>query len=196
DSLASVLREAPDLIHQTDDRGQTPLHYAVSRADTSRDTRTAQALLSAGADPLVVDKNDNSLLHVLAKSLVAPAQLDLFQDLARRGADKNGRNKGGETPLFIFSKHDKSQPKGVHNDEWQDVSHKDALLMLHELGADFFTRDAKGRGLLHVAARMDVEWFQELMDEGLDAMLEDEAQQTPIDVAAVSGNQKVLQLFE
>ncbi|KAH7127344.1 putative ankyrin repeat protein [Dactylonectria macrodidyma] len=196
DSLASVLREGPDLIHQTDDGGQTPLHYAVSRADTSRDTRAAQALLSAGADPLVVDKNGNSLLHVLAKSLVAPAQLDLFQDLARRGADINGRNKGGKTPLFIFCKHDKSKPKGVHNDEWKDVSDKDALLMLHELGADFFTRDAKGRGLLHAAARKNAKCFKELMDAGLDAMLEDEAQQTAIDVAALSGNQKVLQLFE
>ncbi|KAM5349997.1 hypothetical protein ACJ41O_006502 [Fusarium nematophilum] len=196
DSLASVLQEAPDLIHQTDDCGQTPLHYAVSRADTSRDTRAAQALLSAGADPLVVDKNGNSLLHVLAKSLVASAQLVLFQDLARRGADINGRNKGGETPLFIFCKHDKSEAKGVHNDEWQDESDTDALLMLHELGADFFTRDAKGRGLLHVAARMGAKWFKELMGAGLDAMLEDEAQQTAIDVAAVSGNQNVLQLFE
>jgi ankyrin repeat protein len=84
----------------------------------------------------------------------------------------------------------------VHNDEWKDVSDKDALLMLHELGADFFTRDAKGRGLLHVAARKNAKCFKELMDAGLDAMLEDEAQQTPIDVAAVSGNQKVLQLFE
>ncbi|EXK24272.1 hypothetical protein FOMG_18991 [Fusarium oxysporum f. sp. melonis 26406] len=196
DSLASILREDPDLIHQTDDGGQTPLHYAVSRADTSRDTRAAQALLSAGADPLVVDKHGNSLLHVLAKSLVAPAQLVLFQDLARRGADINGRNTGGETPLFIFCKHDKSESKGVHNDEWKDVSDKDALLMLHELGADFFTRDAKGRGLLHVAARKNAKCFKELMDAGLDAMLEDEAQQTPIDVAAVSGNQKVLQLFE
>jgi ankyrin repeat protein len=68
--------------------------------------------------------------------------------------------------------------------------------MLRELGADFFTRDAKGRGLLHVAARTGAEWFQELMDQGLDAMLEDGAQQTPIDVAAVSGNRRVLRLFE
>ena len=73
---------------------------------------------------------------------------------------------------------------------------KDATLMLDRLGADFFTRDAKGRGLLHVAARGDADQFKDLMDRGLDATLEDEAQQTAIDVAAVSRNQNVLQLFE
>jgi ankyrin repeat protein len=72
-SLSSVLREAPDLIHHTDDRGRTPLHYAVSRADTSRDTLVVEALLSAGADPLVVDTDGNGVLHVLAKSLDARA---------------------------------------------------------------------------------------------------------------------------
>jgi ankyrin repeat protein len=71
DSLAKVVREAPDLIYQTDNDRQTPLHYAISRANILRDARTAQALLLAGADPLVVDKNGNNLLYVLAKSLDA-----------------------------------------------------------------------------------------------------------------------------
>jgi ankyrin repeat protein len=195
-SLASVLREAPDLIHETDDDKQTPLHYAVSRADMSRDTRAAQALLQAGSDPLVVDKNANSLLHVLAKCLDAPAQVSLFQYLARRGVDMNGRNEGGETPLFIFCKNDKSERRGHGDDTWQEVSGTQILLMLREMGANLYIRDAKDRGLLHVAARNDASLFTELMDAGLDPMLEDKAQQTAIDVAAVSENQDVLELFE
>lgn len=195
-SLDSVLREAPDLIHQMDDDEQTPLHYACIHADIWRDTRAAHALLSAGADPLVVDKNGNNLLHVLAKSLDTSSQLELFQILAGRGADINALNKRGETPLLIFCKHERTSYRDEQDDKHENVADKDALLILQGLGADMFAKDAQGRGLLHVAARTDAKWFKVLLDEGLDAMLEDETQQTAVDIAAVSGNQEVLQLFE
>jgi ankyrin repeat protein len=110
--------------------------------------------------------------------------------------DINQRNNGGETALFIFCKHDKTKIMDAHYNGWQNVSDKDVFLMLQELGANLFARDTKGRGVLHVVARKDVEWFKLLMGAGLDTMLEDDAQQTAIDIAAVSGNQKVLQLFE
>lgn len=68
--------------------------------------------------------------------------------------------------------------------------------MLQRVGADFFAKDAKGRGLLHVAASRSVRIFSDLMELGLDTMLEDDAQQTPLDVAAAFENESVLQLFE
>ncbi|KAF5012306.1 hypothetical protein FDECE_1687 [Fusarium decemcellulare] len=72
---------------------------------------------------------------------------------------------------------------------------KDPMLMLKTMGADFFARDNQGRGLLHIVGDKSEERFQELMDLGLDTMLEDDAQQTPVDVAAANNNQGVLRLF-
>jgi ankyrin repeat protein len=73
---------------------------------------------------------------------------------------------------------------------------REAVKMLRRVGADFFAKDAKGRGLLHVAASRSVRTFSDLMELGLDTMLEDDAQQTPLDVAAAFENESVLQLFE
>lgn len=198
-SFVSALQEAPDLINQRDNNGQTPLHYSVIQADKTGDTLAAQALRSAGADLLAVDRNGNSVLHVLAKSLVRVSQLGLFQTLAEDGIDINARNTHGETPLLIFCKQEKTELRESYYDclERENVPYKEVLIMLKGLGADFFTTDNRGQGLLHVAARTnDATFFKMLLDEGLDAMLEDEGQQTPADVAAVSGSQEVLEVFE
>lgn len=80
--------------------------------------------------------------------------------------------------------------KGLEEEE------EGAITMLQGLGADFFTRDREGRGLLHAAARGEAVRFKKLLDLGLDASMEDDAHQTPIDVAAACGNTKVLELFE
>ncbi|RSM12008.1 hypothetical protein CDV31_006458 [Fusarium ambrosium] len=73
---------------------------------------------------------------------------------------------------------------------------REAVKMLRRVDADFFAKDAKGRGLLHVAASRSVLTFSDLMELGLDTMLEDDSQQTPLDVAAAFENESVLQLFE
>ena len=197
DSLAGLVHHAPHLANQADDAGKTPLHYAVYRADMSRDARAVDTLLSAGADVVVVDEDGNNLLHVLAKSLDSPAQRRLFQDLVSRGVDINGRNGRGETPLFIFCKHEKSGNRAMST-EIPELSDDGALAMLRGLGADVFARDDRGKGLLHVVAASwgGVELFMELLDAGLDATMEDESQQSAIDVAAVAGKQDILQLFD
>ncbi|KAK5989438.1 Ankyrin-3-like protein [Cladobotryum mycophilum] len=200
-SLADALKEAPSLINQTDGNGETPLHYAVTRANEVGNTKAAEFLLSARADPLVVNNNGDNVLHILAGHLHTPELRALFQDLVRQGVDVNGRNSRGETPLFAFSKRTTVNNKFVDSSSFicRDENtklEKDAIPMLKELGADFFARDNKGRGLLHVAASGDVGRFKDLMSLGLDVMLEDDAQQTAIDVAAACGNQAVLEIFE
>lgn len=67
---------------------------------------------------------------------------------------------------------------------------------LQELGADFFATDNRGRELLHVLGYATAERFQWFMDQGLDPLMEDERQQTAIDVAAAKENEEVLKLFE
>jgi hypothetical protein len=91
----------------------------------------------------------------------------------------------------------------------------DGLLFFKDIGADFFAIDNFGTSLLHVVAGREVgsssfhcedelkaptenlvQWFKFLMDMGLDPMLEDAQQRTPLDVAAACGNEHILKLFK
>lgn len=193
--LAYTLDKAPDLLNQGDENGETPLHYAMIRAVNTHKTDEAHRLLGAGADHMAVSKNGNTMLHILARGLALAAIRTLFQDLVARGIDVNTRNVNGETALFSFY----SLPKPNTYWEWHldnKFTRRQATPMLQQVGGDFFAKDHRGRGLLHAAASGDVERFQELMDLGLDPMMEDDSQQTAIDVAAACGNRDILELFE
>ncbi|CAM1504977.1 Fc.00g106140.m01.CDS01 [Cosmosporella sp. VM-42] len=199
DSLADVLIKAPELIDQADGNGQTPLHLAVTRAVATEKPHVAKIILSAGANPFAINKNGDNILHILAQGLDHEILRSFFKELVGRGVGVNTRNTQGETPLFAFynrAKADATWPHSDYDSEDENFAGKDAILMLKKLDADFFARDGKGRGLLHFAARGDVERFKPLMDLGLDVMLEDGSQQTPIDVAAACGNKEILALFE
>lgn len=200
-SLHTVLALAPDLVDLPDAAGKTPLHYAAACAAKRRTTKAATVLLSAGADPRVADNEGNTVLHFLAYHLGTEPLRSLFRNLVERGADVNARNSRGETPLFSFV----SRPRHGRESRYtpytggmkrEDFSEEGTAAMLVELGADFSARDARGRGLLHFAAGGDVDRFRELVGLGLDVMVEDETQQTAIDVAAACGNREVLKLFE
>ncbi|KAK4085024.1 uncharacterized protein Triagg1_14 [Trichoderma aggressivum f. europaeum] len=194
-SLAYVLEKAPGLMNQADRNGDTPFHYAVRRANRRETAEELEVLLAAGADPTVVNKKGETLLHILGAGISHVSLRTFFHTLVGRGVDINARNNRGETALFSFY----SLPKF---ERWLYSSHEikpsPELVkpMLETIGGDFFVRDNRGRGLLHAAAAGDVERFQELRDLGLDPMMEDEAQQTAIDVAAARGNRDVLELFE
>lgn len=200
-SLAKVLKTNPGLINQTDGEGKTPLHYAIRRAAQRRDSGVANQLLEYGADPLAITKNGDTMLHILAQNLEVQQLRTLFQELVNRGIDVNARNVQGESMLFAFAARTKRDPEPVYRrhidmEQQEMLTEEDVRPMFEKMGADFFVRDARERGLLHVAARGDVGRFKELMDLGLDVMLEDEAQQTAIDVAAACSNKDVLELFE
>jgi ankyrin repeat protein len=199
-AFEKVLVQAPCLINQGDNNGMTPLHYAVSRAARKRNTKIADLLLSAGADPLAIDKNGDNMLHLLACNLDILALWNLFIGFAERGVDVNARNNRGETPLFAYCQRPKKNDSYLfqkfgrsRNEEYTEI---EATPLFKTLGADFFAKDNSGRGLLHAATSGDVGRFKELLALGLDPMLEDDAQRTAIDVAAASGNQDVFELFE
>ncbi|KAL6694074.1 putative ankyrin repeat protein [Trichoderma pleuroticola] len=194
-SLAYVLEEAPSLMNQADGNGDTPFHYAVRRANSRDTTVELEMLLAAGADHTVVNNKGETLLHILGESISKPALRTVFHTLVGRGIDINARNNRGETALFSFYGLPKTE-SWIHFGVDNKPSPEFVKPMLETLGGDFFARDDRGRGLLHAAAAGDVERFQELMDMGLDPMMEDGAQQTAIDVAAARGNRDVLELFE
>ena len=154
----------------------------------------------------MANKQGESVLHLLAEDLGTVGLRDLFRDFVSRGVDINGCDASGETPLFRFARrfpqtlddsYDRDHMKRqVRGDEYEVPREQGAIELLKELGADFFAKDNKGKGLLHVAASRDVVRFQELMAVGLDPMMEDNMQQTAIDIAAASCNDPVLEIFE
>ncbi|SPO06411.1 uncharacterized protein DNG_09100 [Cephalotrichum gorgonifer] len=204
DSFSEALLLAPELVNQSDINGKTPLLYAASSNSLTK-AKIANALLSAGADPLSADENGDTALHFLAHRLYTAEIRALFEGLVARGADVNSRNARGETPLFPYCVRTQEQEQEYLNrdedededdDQGERISEAEATPMLVALGADFFAMDARGRGLLHVAASGGAGRFKELMGVGLDPMLEDGAQRTAVDVAAACENSDVLALFE
>lgn len=177
-SFPDAIGRAPHLANQADCDGRTPLHYAAKRGYN----HILELLLSAGADAHAVDKSGNNSLHMAASSIGYAPGRTVFLNLVGRGVDVNGRNALDETPIFA-----REEGRGEVSVYIQTAK---------EAGVDFFARDNRGRGLLHLAASESVDLFKELLDIGLDPMLEDDAQQTAVDVAAASGNQEVLALFE
>lgn len=194
-SLAYVLEKAPSLMNQADGNGDTPFHYAVRLAISRKAADQLEMMLAAGADHTVVNKKGETLLHILAAGIPNLGLRTFFHTLASRGIDINARNNRGETALFSFYSLPKTE-SWMYSSDSNKPSPELVKPMLESLGGDFFVRDNRGRGLLHAAAAGDVERFQELMDIGLDPMMEDNAQQTAIDAAAASGNRDVLELFE
>ncbi|KAH6608424.1 hypothetical protein Trco_001770 [Trichoderma cornu-damae] len=195
--LAYTLDKAPDLSNQADGNGETPLHYAAIRAVSNNNADEVRMLLDAGADPTAVNKKGDTMLHILGRGLAIAVLRNSFQDLVGRGVDINARNDRGETALFSFYGLPKAGRNSRHHSHGVDTpTAKHAKPMLEKLGGDFLVTDSQGRGLLHAAASGDVERFQELMDMGLDPMMEDYAQQTAIDKAAACGNRDILELFE
>ncbi|KAL7942611.1 putative ankyrin repeat protein [Trichoderma barbatum] len=195
-SLAFIIDKAPHLLNQADGNGNTPFHYAIRRAIKQDTVEEAKMLLEGGADHTVVNKKGETLLHILGQRISMADLRNFFQTLVGRGIDINARNNRGETALFSFYSCHKDGSSWLYYDDADKPSPELAKPILETLGGDFFARDNKGRGLLHAAAAGEVERFQELMDMGLDPMMEDNAQQTAIDAAAACGNLDILELFE
>jgi len=204
----------PALVSQRDRAGRTPLLAALSCVAQARDeptgkefARAANILLDiGGADPTATDGQGNTALHILAPRLHDSIARGLFQLLlALHGLDVNARNAKGETPAFAFL-------VAATAGRFRTPERRDAaagFAVLRAAGADLLARDAHGRGLLHVAARTQrfsrrgrsnrrVGWpaFRTLWKLGLDPLAEDGERRTALDVAAASGNNEVLVLFE
>lgn len=221
-TMRRLLECAPELVHQIDDAGETPLHYALRRHDpwNRLNVNIIGLLIDAGADATIPDKEGNTALHRLGLWLAdkPSGEADglpyhrLFRRCLSLGLPINGRNQKGETPLFSFiaaQGGDRSQSYDPGEHERQ----KTTLDMLHDAGADVLTANNEGDTLLHVVASTDERWrrtdgkereksgqvmverFQWLVDRGLDPMRENLRSQTSLDVAALNSNTMILDLF-
>ncbi|KAI7774252.1 hypothetical protein LA080_009029 [Diaporthe eres] len=208
-SIAYSLENHPSIINQKDKDGKTPLYLATDRAifDDKR-TTAADALLKAGADPLIPDNEGNTVLHVLSRVLWVSSMRPLFNKLIELGCDVNARNSKGETPLFWYyagfrdNKREAYRhlfdPESRAYDERHGISYDEegGIAAFEAAGADFGALDNAGQSLLHVAAEGHSLRFKTLTARGLDPMLEDNGRKTAVDVAAACGNKGVLRLFK
>ncbi|KAF4447823.1 hypothetical protein F53441_8689 [Fusarium austroafricanum] len=176
--LKSLVALAPDLLHQTDNEGRTPLHCAADgRGDSAEEV---EMLLNAGADVCSQAENGDTPLHLLFKGtwyLVAHEArtvldestdrvLDLF--LSKR-ADINARNKAGETPVFNYFREGtveagseayikkRKRNAGGYFGQVEGVVANEAILwqLMELLGVKWTVENAKGQSLLHVVAGND-----------------------------------------
>ncbi|KAJ0333426.1 hypothetical protein COL5a_001133 [Colletotrichum fioriniae] len=196
-SLTYTIEKHPLVIDQRDNEGKTPLYLAIHRALYEKKTTAADALLRAGANPLIADNEGNTVLHVLSRMLWVSSMRLLFNALVERGCDVNARNSKGETALFWYYAgiEHKQYEVYTHNRDPQFYDEEGGIGAFEAAGADFGALDDDGRSLLHVAAEGHVIRFKTLTAKGLDPLLEDKSRKTAVDVAAACGNKGVLKLF-
>lgn len=213
DLQPTPISQNPRLVHQTDQAGDTPLHYALREHTFAY----IDLLLQNGADPLQADSEGKTALHRLAEKLSTDQKASaLFKHFLETGVDINTRDKEGNTPLLRYMRHGFMVPLPPFEffRPWEAPSEgfsERAFEVFQEAGADFFTCNDYGISSLHLLASTDfvrqyasrdtaiseiVQRFKFLMDLGLDPMAEDAQQRTSLDVAAACGNEHVLKLFK
>ncbi|KAG8157059.1 hypothetical protein KVR01_013049 [Diaporthe batatas] len=197
-SLEFTLENQLSIINQKDKDGKTPLHLATDRAICEKSTTAADALLEAGADPLIADNEGNTVLHIVSRMLWVSSMRPLFKKLIELGCDVNARNSKGETPLFWYSRGFREGKLDIykHNLETATYDEEGGIAAFEAAGADFGALDSVGQSILHVAAKGHARRFKALMARGLDPMVEDNDRKTAVDIAAACGNEGVLRLFE
>ncbi|KAJ4354592.1 uncharacterized protein N0V89_006329 [Didymosphaeria variabile] len=211
-----LTERAPSLIHLHDLNGCTPFSLAV----TANQTWAIDTLLTLGVHPTSADPDGNTALHILAPRMFgqkpdADAASQRFTHFLSLGANINARNKVGSTPLSLFIS--KSYVPAFDSGGRQLPStykfethstHTSYLPIFLSAGADLFTVNDKGEGLLHLtASRADssgynsdhkheiTATFKALLEKGLDPRLEDGECRTSIDVAIARGNKDIVALF-
>lgn len=151
---------------------QTALHNAMFSGPA-----VIGELLEAGADPLLGDRNGETLLHDLAKYSSVGSKIPLLLDA---GVDINLPNNNGETPLHLAA-------GGSRN------SANVALLL--ELGADPGLRTNEGDTPLHTAMttyRPDSSTIAALVAAGADINARNENGSTPAQLAWTGGHTRVV----
>jgi len=136
------------------------------------------ALLDAGADPLLADRNGETLIHTLAKYSSVGSKIPLLLDA---GVDVNIPNNNGETPLHLAAGGSRSSAN---------------VALLLELGADPGLRTVEGDTPLHSAMatllRPDSATIAALVAAGADINARNDRGMTPVQVAWTLGRSEVV----
>ncbi|KAH8895430.1 ankyrin [Thozetella sp. PMI_491] len=210
--MERIVREAPELVNQKNNKGWTPIHEAVENVNPNFSLGGfAGILLSAGGDPHIPAQTGDTLLHILFRGSwwvdskcekVEGSRLELLNRFLADGLSLEARNKNGETPIFGFF-----QAGGVQVHHIEGQSHtldaptvegtKRVLELFKTLDINWQAVNKKRESLLHIAAARNMAvGFQFLLEMGLDPMAESKKHRTPLDVASEKGATPILELFK
>lgn len=210
-SLRYLTTHCPSLLNQPDYAGFYPLHLALRRMGGYWNTNyvpksvssfetVIDDLLAAGAEPLVRDGRGHTALHYLADDLLGEIgsrgdkQRRLFQTFLDRGVDPNTRNVDGISALEIFlaKPEDDDRREGEDDPCRYEAIAREVIDMFERAGGRLKETNLEGQTLLHAVARQAsmraLEWFEPLMDKGLDIMCRDNQGRTPVDIVRDNEN--------
>lgn len=182
--LSQLLQKCPSLAHCKNVAGYSPIHIAAKR----RLFRFVRQLKAAGADIRAPDPEGNTILHHLVPNMPDFGE-DLLHEYLTLGFDINARNNDGLTPVWKHFVDGARCPSAVLSAQHMET--------LRTARADLVSRNADGESLLHLVARMKTDWygyrraeslakspdtalFKYLLELGLDPLLEDNKQRTPM----------------
>lgn len=207
DGVRRRLNENPDLVNEADGIREVPIHKAVRSgnlevarmlldfgarpnhngvdgvtpiiiAALQDDGPMVDLLLERGADLNGADASfaKNRTLH----AVVMKGSQAMLEKLLALGADPNGTNALGETPLHL------AVADGLHA----------KLKVLMEAGADPAFRMNDGKTPLHVAVESQrIDMVTSLLELGAPVSERDLARRTPLHLAALAGNYEIANLL-
>lgn len=163
------------MLNEVNMAGLSPLLLAIQEGHDE----FIEALLKAGADFYQPDNLGNTPLHwsVIRK------QAKLLRWLTEKSNKIDTTNLAGQTPLHLAVA----------------MANLDITLQLLEAGADPNTRDAGGNSLMHLLARSNGvaarQIFATISPQITDLNQRNFADYTPLQVAAKSGNRRMIEVF-
>ncbi|KAF4975155.1 hypothetical protein FZEAL_8032 [Fusarium zealandicum] len=198
EALKKLGDAVPALINKVDSFGYYPLHYGLAVymerhwPTEGLDVEWLTYIIMHGAEITVTDTSGNNALHYLACSMIADYHLaesstSRFKQLVGLGLDINSRNHAGKTPVFFL----RAGRMRTSRETIQEV-----MLLLNEMGADWQARDDKERTVLHDLVQDEDYLFKEMLEMGVDPLLEDIDGRSSLDLAVVYERFEILAMFE
>lgn len=144
-----------------DDKGKAPIHIAAAKLDLD----TFEALVRSGADPMMPDKDGNTVLHIMAMGTIKDKEYDFIKQITCRYGLRLTRNKDNRTALNIIKSNSgqgvlqRGQPNfKLKTAEWfqQRIEHKPTFLDAEE-DTEIHTAVKKGdiQALRHLIQSVD-----------------------------------------
>ncbi len=207
ETIAALLDTDPELIHATDEDGETPLHSAAWLSRYS----VATVLLERGADIEARNNWGRTPLLIVARETGNAKMAAL---LIEAGAEVNVRDRGGESPLdlaawrgfaelvdLLLDEGAELPPPGSTQGQYVAMFAAEKGLdrlfgMSVDAGVDLGLRNENDGSLLHSASQGgSAEVVARLLDEGFDPTERDVYGREPLHYAAEMGHQDIARLL-